>query len=276
MAYVANTTIKRGTRIMALSPVLVVHKDFFEEVRKAADQDRLLDAALKPLPWATRQKFNAQRVEKSTGHKVKDAVMGRAFELDMRPSGGPQDDANEKHYLNYPEGAAFTHDCRPNLAYHIDGHLAFQAVAARKILPGEELTIVLTDPFSAASSRKGQIKKATGHACTCSQCTGGGNIQELKKSDERLKEIKGIEAHLKDHTSEHVTSKMIERLVELLCQGRAAPGQTRVAVRAGSAQLQLPRSPQGGGQVRPPREPGGHHRAGAGFGRGLDYADPGG
>lgn len=214
VAYVANKTIKRGAKIMGWTPVLLVHQRFFHDV-KEADQDRLLDAAVKLLPWATRQKLNAEKVEKSTGHKIKDLILARPFDVNLAIQTRPDDDTDEKHYLHYPEAAALVHHCRPNLAYHIDRNLAHHTVAARKLQPGDELTIALTDPFLGRAARQGQYRTISGGACNCGHCHAGGNADEWKKSDKQLKEIKDIETHLKDHTSTYVTAKMIERLVEL-------------------------------------------------------------
>ncbi|KAH8896472.1 hypothetical protein GQ53DRAFT_743620 [Thozetella sp. PMI_491] len=214
-AFVANTTIKRGTPLMGFTPILIVHKEFFEDVKKAADQDRVLSAAVKLLPWATRQKFAAQKVAKSTGHKVKDAIMSLPFETDLGYATMATEESTEKHFLLYPETAGLRHDCRPNTAYYIDGFLAHRTVAARKIEPGERLTISLTDFFSGRAARRAQHKRLYGHECECQQCRAGGDLQELKKSDDRLKQIMDIETELKDHTSTHVTAEMIERLIKL-------------------------------------------------------------
>jgi hypothetical protein len=46
---------------MSWSPVLMVHKNFFEDVVKKAERTRILEQAVSFMPEATRVKFDRQR-----------------------------------------------------------------------------------------------------------------------------------------------------------------------------------------------------------------------
>ncbi len=54
-----------------------------------------------------------------------------------------------------------------------------------------------------------------GTGCSCSQCSGRGDLAAVAASDARLEEIKAIEKKLKDYDSKGVTTGMLARLVQL-------------------------------------------------------------
>jgi len=220
---VANQTLKRGDRLMAWSPVLIVHKNFYEEV-PPDDQTSLLAAAVALLPDATRAKFTRQvrTANAIKSRDIRDIVRKHSFEVNLGYRFAPGESDNEKHSVAYPEVTSLLHDCRPNLSYHIGGVYVHHTTVARKILPGEELTMSYVSPFGSRAERQHWVHEWKGTGCTCMQCHGGatGDLGAIAKSDARLQEIQDIEKLLKEHTSRGVTTEMIARLVELYKEER--------------------------------------------------------
>ncbi|GKT45360.1 uncharacterized protein ColSpa_05541 [Colletotrichum spaethianum] len=111
LGLVANQPIRRGQRIMAHPPAVVVHRRFVDEI-DLEGQYRLLDVAAAQLPEETRKAFMAQMgqaaAHKSTGQKVHDIMHTNSFELGLRIKDG-------HHFGNYPEVSRFNHDCRPKM-----------------------------------------------------------------------------------------------------------------------------------------------------------------
>ncbi|KAK3934278.1 hypothetical protein QBC46DRAFT_414061 [Diplogelasinospora grovesii] len=224
---VALKPLRRGKPLMAWTPVLMVHKDLFRDVTHKAERTRLLEKAVSFLPDQTRERFNKQRGGKEhtevddPWRSVEDVVLAHPFEIDLGFAVKPDDHA--KHYVNYPEVSVLQHDCRPNVAFYIDNNLAHRTTIARKVQPGEELTIAYVDPMLARGERNEWIKKHRGlrpgnkenKKCPCLACNQKGNLAELKKSDARIEELLAIQAELKNHDSTKVTPEMIARYVEL-------------------------------------------------------------
>ncbi|KAH6838575.1 hypothetical protein B0I37DRAFT_409124 [Chaetomium sp. MPI-CAGE-AT-0009] len=183
----ATKAIRRGKSLLVASPVLIVHKSLFDQVPKKAERTRLLEAAISFLPDSTRALFNTQRTPGRTS--VEAILQAHPFEMDLGYATHKQTaEDHSRHYANYPEAAAFQHDCRPNVATHLDGAFALRATVARRVQPGEELT--LTPP-------------------------GGLKGEEAVESEKRLKEILEIRAELRNHDSRKVDFKMIERFLKL-------------------------------------------------------------
>jgi hypothetical protein len=215
LGMVANQTIKRGEKLMAWSPVLMIRKTFFEDV-EAEKQEALLAAAFQLLPEATRKSFQQQmRVADASKSKVlKDVILKHSFESDV---GWPaKDRPNELHYASYPEVALLEHHCRPNVVFFIDGNHVHHTVVARRVHPGEQLTISrIVDPVLTRLERQRVLKKWKGSECSCSLCSGGKGSSSAAESDKRIKEIKRIYAKLSDHESKGVTTDMIARYIKL-------------------------------------------------------------
>ncbi|KAK3302717.1 uncharacterized protein B0T15DRAFT_313270 [Chaetomium strumarium] len=224
----ANKTIRRGKVLMSWSPVLVVHKAFFNQVPKTADRARLLETAISFLHPATRAKFDKQRVvppgsSSPNARSIEDILLAYPYEVDMGFNNYHQMDENNhsKHYVNYPEAAVLQHDCRPNVATHIDQSFSLRATVARRVQPGEELTVSYIDPFLPRSERVAWVKRHRSGGgevgCPCSACSppGGPKGEAAKKADARLKEITAMRAELRNHDSTKVDIKMIDRFVRL-------------------------------------------------------------
>jgi hypothetical protein len=193
---------------MAKTPTLVVSKHVIDDLPEA-EQSRLLDAAVKHLPAASRSEFIKRGGDRA---KMRDIILAMPLELDLSLG---TDTETGGHYAHYPEAAGLGHDCRPNAVSHVSvagGILRITVV--RKIWPGEQVTISDIDPRLPRAERQELHKKAKGTACTCSACTGHGNLGAVAESEANLKEIGELEAELKKERPK-ATVDMVKRLVEL-------------------------------------------------------------
>ncbi|KAK3295268.1 uncharacterized protein B0H64DRAFT_394741 [Chaetomium fimeti] len=222
----ATKAIRRGKSLLVASPVLIVHKSLFDQVPKKAERTRLLEAAISFLPDDTRTLFNTQRTTTGGRTSVEAILQAHPFEIDLGYATHKQTaEDHSRHYANYPEAAAFQHDCRPNVATHLDHAFALRATVARRVQPGEELTLTYVDPFLPRDERADWVKRHRGGAggeaveggCPCRACSppGGAKGEEAGVSEKRLKEILEIRAELRNHDSRKVDFKMIERFLKL-------------------------------------------------------------
>lgn len=217
LTIVANQTIRRGEALMALSPTLLIRKTFFDDV-STKEQESLLAAAFRLLPEQTRKLFQEQirTADAGKSRALKDVILRHSFESDLGWATGGRTD--ELHYASYPEIAAFKHDCRPNVVFYIDGVHVHHTTVARKVEPGQELTIArLADLLLTQKDRSRAIKKWKKTECSCSVCSATDETTS-KASDARIKEIKKIQAKLNDHESKGVTKEMIDRFMALYKQ----------------------------------------------------------
>ncbi|KAK1763728.1 hypothetical protein QBC33DRAFT_458779 [Phialemonium atrogriseum] len=222
---VANRTLRRGDTLMAWTPVLFVHKSLYKDLSED-EQGRLLAAAVHLLPDATRDRFKRMMLTANAGggkRDLREVVKRLSFETNMAYRFAPSDMDNEKHYVTYPEVVSLAHDCRGNVAYYIDGAHTHHSTVARKVAPGEELTMSYVDPFMPRAQRQEWVDKWKKTGCSCAHCTAGGDLGALARSDERLAEIQSIEAVLKEPDSKGVTTDMLARLVELYKEERLEP-----------------------------------------------------
>ena len=212
----ASGSLRRGTALMSHTPVIMVHKRFVDEVDKE-EQERILEAAVKLLPAATREKFDKERAIIGSGASARDIILSRPFLSDLGLGRNQnKDEEEERHYLNFPEATTFSHDCRPNVAYHIDSfYHIFHAIVIRKAEPGEELTISYVDPMLPRAQRQHRIRHWRKADCKCAKCTGNYSFKELEDSDARLAEIQTLQAELGNHENLDVTTDMVDRLLEL-------------------------------------------------------------
>ncbi|KAK4169585.1 hypothetical protein QBC43DRAFT_354867 [Cladorrhinum sp. PSN259] len=217
----ATKTIRRGKQIMSWSPVLLVHKDFFDDVVKKKERTRLLETAVGFLPDATRAAFDKQRIrpgESSAAtnpRSIEEILYAHPFEIDL--GAGYRQTHSSKHFINYPEVALFQHDCRPNVAYYIDSNLHHRTTAARKITEGEELSISYIDPFEPRETRQDWVKRYRGlnKPCPCASCTQKNKPELIKAHDQRMEELTKIRAELRNHDSKKVTVEVVDRFLKL-------------------------------------------------------------
>lgn len=101
---VATQNIRRGERILAAKPAILVHRSLVDEL-DLEDQHYLLEEAVARLPRLRQQQFLAQAGDLG-GHRIKDIMFTNSFQINL----GGQDG---QHFGNYPEVSRFNHDCRP-------------------------------------------------------------------------------------------------------------------------------------------------------------------
>ncbi|EAQ91663.1 hypothetical protein CHGG_03598 [Chaetomium globosum CBS 148.51] len=218
----ATKSIRRGKPLLVASPILIVHKSLFDQVPKKSERTRLLEAAISYLPSHTLTLFNTQRTPR---HPSVEAILhAHPFELDLGYATHKQTaDDHSRHFANYPEAAAFQHDCRPNVATHMDASFALRATVARRVQPGEELTLSYIDPFLARDERAAWVKRHRGGekgvegGCPCQACSPPGGVKGEKavEGEKRLKEIVALRAELRNHDSSKVDFGVIERFLKL-------------------------------------------------------------
>ncbi|KAK5659536.1 hypothetical protein OQA88_738 [Cercophora sp. LCS_1] len=221
---VANKAIRRGKKFMSATPVLFIHEDLFKDVKKRADRKRLLEAAVAYLPDETRAIFDRQRVqglEPGEGRKartVEDIILGAPFEINLGFE--MNQEQHSRHYAHYPEMAVVQHDCRPNMAYHIDNSFAIKTTVARRTAIGEELTIAYVDPFWPRYKRQAWVQKrrGLGKPCSCKLCAS--KEEQLKESDIRTNDIQDILSRLKNHDTPDITEEEIDKFLELVAKER--------------------------------------------------------
>ncbi|KAK3334517.1 hypothetical protein B0H65DRAFT_503688, partial [Neurospora tetraspora] len=261
----ATMQLRRGKPLALAAPVLLVHKDFFGDIWRRSERNKLLEQAVSFLPPATRERFDRQRTlslgpspdgkdGKGTKRSIEQILLASPFEIDLGSNsytplgaGGQESQADHsKHYVNYPSLSLFTHSCRPNIAFHIDGNLALKTTVARKVSPGEELSVAYVDPMkprkerqewvgkyrpsSGSGSGSGEESGGGGGGCPCPACSGhypsvlskqhghphtSSPAEELAKSDARLTELESIRSELRNHESRKVTPEMIEKFIKL-------------------------------------------------------------
>lgn len=186
--FVATRPIHRGEQIMAYTPALIVQRGFLDEqgAVSRADQVRLLGDAVGRLPQATRLAFWKQLgpSHQEGDDDVVEVIMNNSFNLPVR-GGGP-------FIGNFPEVSMYNHDCRPSVAFHMDGGVVHrtQAVAGR-IAAGEELSLSYVDAFRVRRVRRERTRRNWGFACACAQC--GLSEALANASDHRLWRIYEVE-----------------------------------------------------------------------------------
>lgn len=224
--FVATRPIHRGEQIMAYTPALIVQRGFLDEEGEGdgrvsgAEQVRVLGDAVGRLPQATRVAFWKQLgpTHQEGDDDVVDVVMNNSFNLPVR-GGGP-------FIGNFPEVSMYNHDCRPSVAFHLDGGVVHrtQAVTGR-IAAGEELSLSYVDSFRARRVRRERTRRNWGFACACAQC--GLSEALANASDHRLWRIYEVENALAMQrggdgggSSKADTADQIELLLSLYVQER--------------------------------------------------------
>ncbi|KAL2123600.1 hypothetical protein VTJ04DRAFT_4055 [Mycothermus thermophilus] len=224
---VAKKTLRRNKPLMAWTPVLLAHKQMFDKKGpKKRDRTRLLEAAVSFLPPETRAAFDKQRRRPGDNsglnpRSIEEILKAHPWEVDLGFTWGRDPDINSKHYINYPEVSVLQHDCRPNTATYIDSQFTLRATVARRVNPGEVLTVSYIDPFLPRKARNAFVRKHRAprgpdgkptHGCRCSACSG----PDKEKHEERLTEIVELRGELRNPDSKKVDFALIERFVKLV------------------------------------------------------------
>ncbi|KAK4183280.1 hypothetical protein QBC35DRAFT_544198 [Podospora australis] len=224
----ATKKLRRGKSLSSFSPVLLVHKDLFDDIVKKKERSRLLEAAINYLPDETREVFNKQRQRPGypPGEKprsIEEILYSHPFEIDL--GAGYRQEHSSKHFINYPEVAAFQHDCRPNVAWYIDQNMQHRTTVARKVAEGEELAIAYIDPMMPRKRRSEWVKRHRGFGkepkgCPCQACTHKNKPTLQRQSDKNMEEIEKIKSELRNHDSQKVTVEMIDKFIKLFEEER--------------------------------------------------------
>lgn len=203
---VATETIRRNTRLMALTPVLLVESYFMDDAPEKTRED-ILEAAVSLLPAATKKQFDRQRKKGVRTLNIKAILQANPYEVAMEQTG-------DKHYANYPEIWDFEQNCRPNSLVHggWSGDMFIQASVARRVLPGEQLSISHLTILNPRTERQSESEQLLGHKCQCPHCT---NLELITKSEERIKEMRELNGELEDWRSKGITTNTIKRFLDL-------------------------------------------------------------
>jgi hypothetical protein len=101
---VATRTIRRGERIMAARPALLVHRDALIEL-ELEEVYHLIDLAVNSLSKPRKDRYVAQAGTMG-GRKNTDILFTNSFQVSLG-------DLDGFHYGNFPEVSLLNHDCRP-------------------------------------------------------------------------------------------------------------------------------------------------------------------
>lgn len=232
--FVATRRIHRGEQIMAYTPALIVQRGFFDDDGEVSRTDLLgvLRDAISRLPTATRVAFWKQlgQTHQAGDDDIMDVIMNNSFNLPLTGSA-------DTFIGNFPEVSMYNHDCRPSVAFHLDGGVVHrtQAVLGGQlgggIAPGEELSISYVDSFRARSVRQARTQRNWGFSCACAQCRLPEALANA--SDHRLWRLYEVEnaLTLTPTTSASINSDQIELLLSLYAQERLLDSHGAAAYR---------------------------------------------
>lgn len=169
----ASQPMHRGTQVMAYTPALVLHRNLVDDLGRG-DQLRLLrDAVGRLAPGTTRAAFWRQlgQTHAEGDDDILDIVMNNSFNLPLLPGTGLG-----PFIGNFPEVSMYNHDCRPNVAFHLDHGIIHRTTVAGDgagggVRPGEELSISYVDGFRVRAVRQGRTTRNWGFKCACAQCS---------------------------------------------------------------------------------------------------------
>lgn len=185
--FVATRVLPRGEQIIAYTPAVIMQRGFFDvDSHERKEQLRVLRDAVSRLPQKTRVAFWKQLGPTHTegDGDILDVIMNNSFNLPLT-GGGP-------FVGNFPEVSMFNHDCRPSVAFHLDGGVIHRTqVVAGKVMHGEELSISYVDSFRARHVRRERTRRNWGFDCGCAQCALSEALANA--SDHRLWRIYEVE-----------------------------------------------------------------------------------
>lgn len=190
----ASQPMHRGTQVMAYTPALVLHRNLVDDLSRA-DQLLLLRDAVGRLPGhTTRAAFWKQlgQTHAEGDDDILDIVMNNSFNLPLLPG-----TALGPFIGNFPEVSMYNHDCRPNVAFHLDHgviHRTTVAAAGGVAGGGGELSISYVDGFRVRDVRRERTMRNWGFGCACAQCSLPGALANA--SDHRLWRLYEVENSL--------------------------------------------------------------------------------
>jgi hypothetical protein len=206
----ADEVLRRGKQLVSAAPVLMVEHSFINETTKE-EQAAILEAAVQLLPGPTQELISSRRKRGSRTASMGELI--RQHPIDVTPN-AENTLESDKHLLYYPELGGFSQHCRPNTAWHIDHAFTLHTTVARKISPGEPLSISHLPHLLTRANRQAYSEGLFGKACSCDACTGKGDLMSMAKSDERVEEAEQLGRTLEDIEA-NVTADMIARYLSL-------------------------------------------------------------
>lgn len=194
----AAQAMHRGTQVMAYTPALVLHRSLVDDLGRA-DQLRLLRDAVGRLPAATtRAAFWRQlgQTHADGDDDILDIVMNNSFNLPLLPG-----TALGPFIGNFPEVSMYNHDCRPNVAFHLDHGIIHRTTTTAGgggggggVPAGHELSISYVDGFRVRGVRRARTLRNWGFECACAQCSLPEPLANA--SDHRLFQLYEVEKSL--------------------------------------------------------------------------------
>lgn len=189
----ASQPMHRGTQVMAYTPALVLHRNLVDDLGRA-EQLLLLRDAVGRLPQIpTRAAFWRQlgQTHAEGDDDILDIVMNNSFNLPLLPGTGLG-----PFIGNFPEVSMYNHDCRPNVAFHLDHGIIHRTTvaAAGGVAGGGELSISYVDGFRVRAVRRERTMRNWGFGCACAQCSLPGALANA--SDHRLWRLYEVENSL--------------------------------------------------------------------------------
>lgn len=189
----ASQRIPRGAQVMAYTPALVLHRDLVDKLSRADQLLLLRDAVGRLPPGTTRAAFWRQlgQTHADGDDDILDIVMNNSFNLPLLPGSGLG-----PFIGNFPEVSMYNHDCRPNVAFHLDHGVIHRTTvaASRGVAGGEELSISYVDGFRVGAVRRERTMRNWGFSCACAQCSLPGPLANA--SDNRLFRLYEVENSL--------------------------------------------------------------------------------
>ncbi|KAK3295620.1 uncharacterized protein B0H64DRAFT_322698 [Chaetomium fimeti] len=200
MGLIATAPIPRGEQIMANTASLMIDYRAFNELTR--EQYTALQAhAVARLPPDHAAAILALSPDATTNNNnnsttradLIDAIAAtNGFDIDPTPT---DPDQHHSFFVLFPAIARMNHDCRPSAEYrYTPPHLAQVVVAARDILPGEELTLSYINPLMVRARRVGRLKKNWGFECGCALCALEG--ARRRAADGRVERIAEVRREL--------------------------------------------------------------------------------
>lgn len=208
--FAASRPIHRGEQVIAYTPALVFHRALFDNL-SSADKLHLIRDAVRRLPTQTRMAFWKQlgQTHEDDDNDMLDIVINNSFNLPLSLSGAV-------FVGNFPEVSMYNHDCRPNVAFHMESGLVHRTHAVGYVGAGEELSISYVDSFRVREVRRARTVRNWGFGCACAQCMLPPTL--VNASDSRLSRIYEVENSLvmSEQTSKVKRAPDVADRVELL------------------------------------------------------------
>ncbi|CAK7213052.1 hypothetical protein SCUCBS95973_001668 [Sporothrix curviconia] len=194
----AARPIRRGERIMARTPAVMVDGAAVDALPVAAVAGLLHDAA-SSLPRPHRAQFFNLSTNYGADGSSKDANEAYQIFATNAFRTGIADGGPDLHSV-FRDVSRINHGCQPNCAYFFDpATLAHNVYAVVDIMQGEELTVGYIDPVQTHAERKAKLHRHWGFGCTCARCAQPPH--RVAESDDRVRSIRSLLETLDNYTT---------------------------------------------------------------------------